>query len=372
MKIFALKAKDPAIELIRIIACLLVIFAHSQFAVVIGGQLSKGLLGVSTLVADDVPLFLLVTGFFFFNRVTSDQEIGKTFVYRAKSFLTSIYIPTIIYILISILYSRFASPVDGFVPKDWGYLGHFVFMLLPGDHLWYVCTYLSFVFFFPMFAFLCQDKPERNKMRRILLAVAIGGAVVADVQYFFRMVLLDVDKFLWGYCTIFLILGYELSLLMKKENLSKLKLGLAGLAMYLLSFSLKYGLQTYMFNQFGFVENRYRWLQTSLCFASAVGLFLVIYSLGSLIKKGGILAYVINFLGSCTFAIYLFHQLVISRTLQWRYEILAYFGNGSSELGCFAYYICYGGIVFLISLGIGFVFKMTLDTVLRSFPFRKK
>lgn len=361
MKMTALKAKNPSIELIRIVACMLVILAHSQFSVVIWGRLSPGLLTVSTMVADDVPLFLLVTGFFFFNRVTSDQEIGTVFAYRAKSFLTSIYIPTIIYILICILYSHFASPVDGFMPKDWDYLGRFLFRLLPGDHLWYICTYMSFIFFFPMLAFLCQDRPDRNKMRRILLGVAVGGTVVADVQYFCKMGMLDVEKFLWGYCVIFLVLGYELSLFIRKTRLNKLKLGLVGLGIYLVAFFLKFGLQVYMYNQFGDVDNRFRWLQTTPCFASALGLFLVLYSLGGLFKRGGVPACVINFLGGCTFAIYLFHQLVISRTLQWRFELLAYFGNANSMWGCFAYYVSYGLIIFLITFVIGLVFKLAMD-----------
>lgn len=356
------KGKNPSIELIRIVACLLVIMAHSQFNVVIGEEISTGLLGMSTIVADDVPLFLLITGFFFFNRVKSDQEVGKAFSHRAKSFLANIYIPTIVYILISIIYKYASNPdLKSIGEANWDYLGWFIFRLTPGDHLWYICTYLSFVFFFPMLAFLCQDNPQRNKMRRILLGVAIGGAVIADVQYFFKMGMLDVDKYLWGYCTVLLVLGYELSLLIRKYGEKRLVLGLSGLGMYLAAFLMKFGLQVYMFNQYGDVVNRFRWLQCAPCFFSAVGLFLVIYSLGSLVRKESIPACAVNFLGSCTFAIYLFHQLVVDKTLSWRFEILGYFGNGSSVMGSFAYYACYSLAVFAITFAISIVFKLVMD-----------
>jgi len=357
-----LKGKNPSIELIRIVACLLVIMAHSQFNVVIGTQLCDSLLGMATLVADDVPLFLLVTGFFFFNRVKSDQDIGNAFVYRAKSFLVNLYIPTILYILISILFRYFSAPVSvGIANADWIYLTNFIFRLTPGDHLWYICTYMSFIFFFPMLAFLCQDNPERNRMRRILLAVAIGGAVVADIQYFLKMGMLDIERYVWGYCTIFLVLGYELSLLIRKYGEKRLVLGLTGLGMYVASLLLKFGLQVYMFNHYGDIVNRFRWLQTSTCLFSAVGLFLVVYTLGSLIKKDGVVACVVNFFGACSFPVYLFHKLAVDRTLAWRYELLAYFGNGSSWLGTFAYYLLFALIIFGITFGIGLVFKFATD-----------
>ena len=144
------KSKNHSIELVRIFACLLVILAHIQIVLVDGTSIVTERLFFSTAVSDDVPLFLLVTGFFFFNRVHSDSDIIPTFPYKAKSFLSRIYIPTIIYILINILYRYFTGPQGSILTADWAYLGNFVFKLNPGDHLWYICTYMSFIFFFPL------------------------------------------------------------------------------------------------------------------------------------------------------------------------------------------------------------------------------
>lgn len=360
-----MKKKNPSIELVRIVAILLVIMAHSQLGVSFGETLVKGRLAISTMIADDVPLFLLVTGFFFFGRVKQDSDIATTFKYKLKSFAKTIYIPTILFILISIIYRYFAQSVPSLADADWDYLGRFVFRLSPGDHLWYICTYMSFVFFFPMLAFICQDSPEKNKLRRLLLAVAVGGAVIADVQYFFRMSMLDIEKYLWGYCTIFLILGYELSLWVKKFDLQqmpqRLKLAAVGAGLYLAGFMVKFGAQIYMFEQYNYGNNRFRWLQCTPCFVTAVGMFLLVYAIGSLVKKEGKLALVINFFGSCTFAIYLFHQLVINETGAWRNSLVQTFSGSETFLTAAGYYGGYALAVFFTTFVVALVFKLAVD-----------
>lgn len=362
-EIKSLAAKNHSIELVRIIACLLVIMAHSQLSVVEENAIVSGRLAFSTLIADDVPLFLLVTGFFLFGRIKSDADIIPTFPYKAKSFLSRVYIPTIVYILISIFYRYFSSlgPNSTILDADWDYLWRFIFRLAPGDHLWYICTYMSFIFFFPMLAFVCQDNPQKNKLRHTLLAVAIAGAVVGDIQYFFKMSMFELDKFLWGYCTIFLILGYELSLFIRKFNGRQKKLFAIGAVVYLIGFLTKYFLQDYMFTEYGYVNNRFRWLQTSLCFVTATGMFTTVYALGTIIKANSIPAKIINYIGSCTFAIYLFHMLVIGATRPWQRELIGKFDNAKTFFDAAAYYISYALAVFGITLVVAIIFKYAIE-----------
>ena len=360
-EIKSLAAKNHSIELVRIIACLLVIMAHSQLSVVEENAIVSGRLAFSTIIADDVPLFLLVTGFFLFGRIKSDADIIPTFPYKAKSFFSRVYIPTIVYILISIFYRHFTEtqlPTSNF---DWDYLWRFIFRLAPGDHLWYICTYMSFIFFFPMLAFVCQDNPQKNKLRRTLLAIAIAGAVVSDIQYFFKMSMFELDKFLWGYCTIFLILGYELSLFIRKFDGRQKKLLAMGIAIYLLGFLIKFGLQNYMFSHYGYVDNKFRWLQSSLCFVTATGMFMTVYALGTWIKQNSILARIINYIGSCTFAIYLFHMLVLNSTWNFRGMLWRNFHYTMTLPNITAYYIVNSLAVFGITLAIAIVFKYVVE-----------
>ena len=353
--------KNHSIELVRIIACLLVIMAHSQLGVVENNAIVSGRLAFSTFIADDVPLFLLVTGFFFFGRVKSDSDIIQTFPYKAKSFLSRVYIPTIIYILISIFYRYFTEHLPSIANADWDYLGRFIFRLAPGDHLWYICTYMSFIFFFPMLAFVCQDNPQKNKLRRTLLGIAIAGAVVGDIQYFFRMSMFELDKFLWGYCTIFLILGYELSLFIRKFDGNLKKLFAIGAVTYLLGFFIKFGLQNYMFTEYGYVNNRFRWLQCAPCFVTATGLFITVYALGTLIKANNIPAKIINYIGSCTFAIYLFHMLVINATRNWQRELIEKFDSARTFFDAAAYYIGFALAVFGVAVIVAIIFKYVVE-----------
>ena len=360
-EIKSLAAKNHSIELVRIIACLLVIMAHSQLSVVEENAIVSGRLAFSTIIADDVPLFLLVTGFFLFGRIKSDADIIPTFPYKAKSFLSRVYIPTIVYILISIFYRHFTEtqlPTSNF---DWDYLWRFIFRLAPGDHLWYICTYMSFIFFFPMLAFVCQDNPQKNKLRRTLLAIAIAGAVVSDIQYFFKMSMFELDKFLWGYCTIFLILGYELSLFIRKFDGRQKKLLAMGIVIYLLGFLIKFGLQNYMFSRYGYVDNKFRWLQCSLCFVTATGMFMTVYALGTWIKQNSITARIINYIGSCTFAIYLFHMLVLNSTWNFRGMLWRNFNHTMTLPDITAYYIVNSLAVFGITLAISIIFKYVVE-----------
>jgi surface polysaccharide O-acyltransferase-like enzyme len=357
----SIASKNHSIELVRIIACLLVIMAHCQLGVVENNAIVSGRLAFSTFIADDVPLFLLVTGFFFFGRIKSDSDIIQTFHYKAKSFLSRVYIPTIVYILISIFYRYFTEHLPSIADADWDYLGRFIFKLAPGDHLWYICTYMSFVFFFPMLAFVCQDNPQKNKLRRLLLGIAIGGAVVGDIQYFLRMSMFELDKFLWGYCTIFLILGYELSLFIRKFDGRQNKLFVIGAVTYLLGFFIKFGLQNYMFTEYGYIDNRFRWLQCAPCFVTATGLFIFVYALGSFIKANSISAKFINYIGSCTFAIYLFHFLVINTTTNLQGNIWRKFSYATTFHNAAAYYISYAFAVFGITLLVAIIFKYVVE-----------
>jgi len=361
----AAKAKEHQIELIRIIACFLVIMAHSQIVVMNGINMDYGRLVISTAIADDVPLFLLVTGFLFFGRVKSNEDIAPTFSYKIKSFFTNIYIPTILYILISIFFRHYNSTATSLANADWNYLVRFIFRLAPGDHLWYICTYMSFVFFFPMLAFVCQDAPEKNKLRRTLLLISLTASVIADVQYFFRWLMLDIDRFLWGYCTILLILGYELSLFIKKWNGSKFKLALYGIAIYLIGFSIKFGLQIYMFHAYNEINNRFRWLQCTPCFVTAIGLFILVYAIGTAVRKESVGSRLINFFGSCTFAIYLFHFLVIIQTGSWRQVLFTKFSGCNSFATVVGYYAIYATAVFFTTFVIAYIFKLFTDNTVK-------
>ena len=58
--------RDSAVELLRIIACFMVICVHVSLTDFIGNRADGGRIYISCLCADGVAIFLLITGFFLF------------------------------------------------------------------------------------------------------------------------------------------------------------------------------------------------------------------------------------------------------------------------------------------------------------------
>ena len=79
-----MNTRKSSVELLRIIGCFFVIMAHIQLtagetAGVIGSRLV-----FSSVVADNVPLFLLAAGFFMFNGVR-DYGLWDRYIYKIKN-----------------------------------------------------------------------------------------------------------------------------------------------------------------------------------------------------------------------------------------------------------------------------------------------
>ena len=90
-------------------------------------------------------------------------------------------------------------------------------------------------------------------------------------------------------------------------------------------------------------------------------MFLSTYSIGSLIKRNSILARIINFVASCTFAIYLFHMIVISETENWRNIFFMKFDLATTFFSVSAYYLSYAFAIFGVTLIVATVFKYAIE-----------
>lgn len=81
--------RNVSLEMLRIIGCILVIWAHIQLPLIEYGELYHGRLFISSMIGDDVPIFLLITGFFLFQNVELNN-ITQIFKKKLTQFL-SIY-----------------------------------------------------------------------------------------------------------------------------------------------------------------------------------------------------------------------------------------------------------------------------------------
>lgn len=352
--------RNESIEVLRILACILVIMAHIQLQPFTEDGYNASRLVMSIIVADNVPLFFLITGFFAFKRIDADETIYSVSKYKMKSFLEKILVPSVVSILIVDAVNVFWT-TDGNISALCYTIGisiySFFFQLGAKNHLWYIWAYAQFVLLFPVLAFICQDKKEKCQIRHFILGSSILAAMICDVQYFWGKTELDISSFGVGYYFIYIMLGYELSEIVRKYYKRRRRLFVIGLGLYMLSFAIKYYAQIVMYNRFAIEQNRFRWLQSSMGFGTAVGLFLMVYIGFSTHNEKVCFRKFIESISSQTFGVYLFHMLIIERTKNISVKILFYNHNGESFGGLICYYIEYGMVVLCITLLVSFLFN---------------
>jgi len=144
-----IKKRDPSIDLIRVIACLLVVGTHVDLMGT--GDATKLL--IRLIFADGVTLFFILSGFFFFKKGFKDT---------LKRTLTGIVLPGVIVMLLSYQFAPFIRDeqtllfclthlnfdIRGFITDvlSWGGT---IRESLAG-HLWYIFTYLELVLAYPL------------------------------------------------------------------------------------------------------------------------------------------------------------------------------------------------------------------------------
>jgi len=116
-----LHKRDISIEILRIIGCFLVIWAHIQLQIVENGQIYRGRLLFSSIIGDDVPIFMLITGFYIFRRKTSNILIE----YKNKilTFIKKIWVPSVILIIMTCILTPFLDKMVSWNDiRTWGEL----------------------------------------------------------------------------------------------------------------------------------------------------------------------------------------------------------------------------------------------------------
>ena len=93
------KKRYSEIELLRCVGCFLVICAHMYPTIIENGNIYKGRLLIGAIIGDDVPVFLLITGFFLFQK--GDISIITYWKSKLCSFLKKIWIPSIFLVIIT-------------------------------------------------------------------------------------------------------------------------------------------------------------------------------------------------------------------------------------------------------------------------------
>lgn len=357
------KKRDSSVEWIRIIACFLVIGAHIQLAMNVNGEIWFSRMIGSSILADNVPLFFLISGYFLFTKTENDTStVFKTFGKKTVSMLRSFLLPIVILIIIIANIAPYihgecslgACTYNGESVKL--YLKEFFLKQNAYDragHFWYICSYLKVFIWFPALAFICQKDKAVTKVRRLLLVFAYVVIILNDLEYLFAQDFGAFENMTFDQNALYVVLGYELYYLFHHTDWSNKKLRKLGIGMFVGGFILKLCLQYYMFNKYGVdTATRFMWLQCAPCYITSVGAFMFWHSFREHFHSN-----IVNFLGKYTLYVYMFHAMVIDRTFDTRNKITVWC-NGCTNVGTdLLFYLLYGGFVFLVSLVLGFVFE---------------
>ncbi len=169
------KRRDPRIETVRLIACVLVLVCHSYLPVQVDGKAIFGRVLIASLAADGVGIFWMVTGCFLFS-----STYGKTLKNAIQRILVPLLVASLVGILINLL------PLPGFAPSDLQAVFHDFIHWRNGvigmDHLWYLYVNLLVLLAFPLLKAFVKWIDQSPKTTLLFMAVTLGFFIANDLS----------------------------------------------------------------------------------------------------------------------------------------------------------------------------------------------
>lgn len=324
MKQNAKKSRDNYnIELLRILACILVIGSHycmnhRFLADGVSNNIATVLMDSFTHACPQV--FFIITGFYMFGK---DKTLPQVFKY----IIVKILVPTYIVIFVANLLNDFvlgnASLWQCIVELrvDWNGFFHTVIHWANSGvnafHLWFMFSLAQVYLLYPLLKLICKDDQSVNGIRRYVLIIsilslsvkptidAVLGTSIAFVPYIFLV---------WP--VIYILLGYEIRQLYYKvlePNQGRFIYWFSGLALFVAGCLLTFALSYYVdIGNNGEYSQIFLELHMFPLFIATIGLTL--FGLSVHIPRGKI-ANAIQFIGSKTFVAYLLHVLIQRRLI---------------------------------------------------------
>lgn len=181
--------KDVNVELLRLLACLLVIVVHIRPAMLLDGKVMNGALLMQTLTSVAVGSFFLISGFF----TPNSPSVRKTW----KRFLSGVLGPAFCYVIAVMLLNEWIASRTGILeslaaafsdlPGLLGRLFRGTAAFNAGEysiytgHLWFVFSYALIMLWFPIIRLLIRNGTQRVLLFFVLLA-------------FYRLLIIDITN----------------------------------------------------------------------------------------------------------------------------------------------------------------------------------
>lgn len=355
------KERDAQVELIRIIACLIVIATHLTLKTYNEVQVDWSRLFTKCFLADGVAIFFLITGFFIAN--------GRSYKKIILNTIKKVVVPGFALLVFSEIFTDFFTNKDSFMNCvrnfDIQNIKTLIYSIAHGEvhktiptaaHLWYIYAYIQIIIIFPVLGILCKEETENRLARRILIILSVFSIFVRDVQKLFVIPELGIIEIftIINPNILFVLLGYELYVYKDKIRNNKLCTVLGALSFVIINLIRYKAESIYMIKNLLIEEAAFVTYDTIFGIISALGLFIAVYSLDI---KNKFLNNLICYFGSMTFGIYLVHFLIIAKIDIFRFEYITAFWK---EL----VYMFFGTIcVFTLSFIIVFVIKAVIKSL---------
>lgn len=367
--IVKVKHRDISIDLVRVVACLMVIATHVCLQVLnpCFNRIDWSRLLEKSFVTDGVPLFLMITGFFIAN--------GRSYKKIWKSTIVKVLIPSIIYILFSQIFYMYIINKESIT---WCLKNSFNNLNIVGtlkclvtgntaninslcQHLWYIFAYIKIIIWIPILWLVCKEEKTSKLARRIIIAFGILSSIVTDAQRFVILPKIGamevfelVDREI-----LYVLFGYEL--FVHKDKLKNKKVFLLSTIGFFIINFVRYKIESkYMsINSFTDIvgrENFIDWRYTSLSIISGILLFTGVYAFEI---KSKIFEKIILWLSDKTFGVYLIHYLILVKVDLYKFEKIEKF---HLEM----IYLILGTIAtFIVSVLIVYVFKILKELIIK-------
>ena len=352
------------VELIRIIACCIVIGVHCKLPDFRDGVLSRGRLLVSCFLADGVAVFWMISGFFMFNK-----QLGK----QAKKLVLGIVLPSFLVICMWQVFGNWFSGQSSFmecvkvhqfnVQEVFGNILFWQAGMTGGNHLWYVFSYVQNFLWVPLLNFVCKETAEARKVRHYLIGLAFLGVIINDIQLFTE---LPVGRILTysvvSTSVMQMLIGYEI-FIYRDWFRNKTYLTVAGLAVFL------FGNLARCYFQYGlFMEdssnNLLLFWQSG--FGTLCAVALIVAGLSTNLERlNEHVRNLICWIGGRTFGIYLIHTAVITKLGSYGLGVFlenVFQCSISGIFGIALYTFVWMVLVFMISLAAVGILQMVMDS----------
>ena len=367
--------RNIKIEIIRIIACIAVIWYHiRELPFKTNGEISETAIFFECLCTICVMSFFLITGFFIYNK---KNKILTDWIDLIKKYIIQIFIPFIFVAIFTIIFHEYlisrATFMECIQNASIQNIFYILFMSIrtfsvdpltgTAAHLWYVYSYGLIIIAYPITRFILTKCPKY--VSYIVLFIITMFMIINDYHLFFNnpsynlffeIIPKPVYYSAWGHVLYNDIMKKRIDKLLdtckdsSKVFIINSRIFIISALIYALTFVLLF------LTELKYVEtvnNGYvytSWLSLyALILTSAF--ILMIYDINIERFLNAKIENAITFISSKTLGIYLVHYLIvtklISTNVQGRFIV-----DRTTIFHHLAFYILYGFVIFIISLAV--------------------